>query len=75
MAERNIVAALHRGEHIVWIRRYARIDTAVPRCTQLALLEGHPRDVVELSHAHTGMQLGTITLHVNNKLTASWAWG
>jgi len=74
MSQRNLVATLLRGNKPVWSRRYARLDTAIPRCTQLALLEGHPRDVIELSHAETGMQIGTVKLGVGNRIVSTWAW-
>jgi metal-responsive CopG/Arc/MetJ family transcriptional regulator len=72
--ERNIIMTLHRDNKIVWVRRYARIDTAIRRCTQLAVLEGQPKDVMEMAHNISGRQLGTIKLHTGNKLTAQWLW-
>lgn len=74
MAERNIIATLLRKNKVIWVRHYGKLDTAVPRAVQLAMRVGEPRDVVELSHAHTGLQLGTVKLHVNGKLTTDWIW-
>lgn len=72
--ERNIIMTLHRGKKTVWVRRYARIDTAIRRGTQLTVLDGQPRDVMEMSHAVSGRQLGTIKLQVGNTITTSWIW-
>ena len=73
MSERNIVAILHRKNGQVWRRNYARLDTAIRRVTQLAVTEGEPKDVVEIAHAVTGLQIGTMKVGVNS-LRASWVW-
>ena len=73
--ERNLVVELHRDQEVVFRRRYARIDTAAPRCVQLAVLEGHVGDVFELSHAQTGLQIGTVRVGVRgSKQTINVAW-
>lgn len=72
---RPIVATfLHRGGAPMGTRTYARLDTAIPRATQILLQEGKPRDVVEFSHADTGLQIGTIKVHTGGKMTTSWVW-
>ena len=58
--DRNIIATLIRKGEPVYSRRYARLDTAISRATQIAILEGKPEDVVVLSHAVTGLELGTM---------------
>lgn len=72
--ERPILATLTRKHQTVWVRRYARIDSAIPRAVQLAILEGQPGDVVEFARAVTSLQIGTVRLSVGGKLTASWIW-
>lgn len=74
MSERNIVAQLHSKMGLLWTRRFARLDTAIPRATQLLMLEGQPGNVVEFSHAVTGLQLGTIKLRVGGKMVTDYIW-
>lgn len=71
---RNIVATLLRKNKPVFTRRYARVDTAVPRLSQVMMLEAQPRDVVELSHAVTGLWIGSIIMRVHGKLESTWIW-
>lgn len=73
MRELPIVATLHRKRKVVKSRRYARIDTAIKRQSQLAVIEGEPKDVIEFSHAHTGLQIGTIRVGVG-EFKAEWVW-
>ena len=73
MRELPIVVTLHRKRRVVKTRRYARLDTAIRRQTQLAVLEGEPKDVIEIAHADTGLQIGTITVGVHT-LKANWIW-
>ena len=74
MNERNIIATFHRRHQELRKRHYARIDTSIPRITQLLILEGEPGDVVELAHAVTGMQLGTLKMKVGGHLVTDWIW-
>ena len=71
---RPIIAVLICRGKQVCPRRYARIDNAIPRYTQLLMQYGQPRDVVEFSHADTGLQLGTIKVHAGGKLTTDYIW-
>lgn len=71
--ERNIIGTWHRNKQVLTTRRYVRLDTAIRRLSQLAVLEGEPKDVIELSHAITGMQLGTMRVGVG-QLTTNWIW-
>jgi hypothetical protein len=73
MRELPIIATLHRKRKVVKSRRYARIDTAIKRQSQLAVIEGEPKDVIEFSHAHTGLQIGTIRVGVG-EFKAEWVW-
>lgn len=70
---RNIVSTWHRRGEVVRSVPYARLDTAIPKLTCHAMLQGEPGDVIELSHRHTGLQLGTIKVRVG-KLETSWIW-
>lgn len=74
MFNRNIVATFTRKNKVLETRRYSRIDTAYPRVTQLLILDGQPRDVVEFSHAETGLHIGHVKLHTGGKLSAEWIW-
>lgn len=68
MTKRPILATLYRKHQPVWVRRYSRITTALPRAVQLALLEGQPGDVVEFAHSDFGFQIATVKLSVNGHI-------
>ena len=70
---RNIIASRTRGNLLLSVRRYVRLDTAIRRQTELAYLEGRPGDVIEFAHAETGMQIGTIKVQVR-RLVTNWVW-
>ena len=67
--KRPIAAALNRGGRVLWTKRYARLDTALPRGIYYALMEGQPKDVLELYHAEFGFQIATVMLHVGGQIT------
>lgn len=71
---RPIIATFIREGRALMTRRYVKIDNAVPRTTQVLMWSGQPRDVVEFSHADTGLQLGTIKVHAGGKLTTDYIW-
>ena len=74
---RDIVTTLHRGNKPMRSRHYARIDTAIPRATQLALLEGEPGDVVTIHHAVTGLEIGSMKITLKKgqvTLKTQYAW-
>lgn len=71
---RPIVATFLRGGKPQGTRHYARIDNAIPRATQLLMQHGQPKDVVEFSHADTGLQIGTIKIHAGGKASTWWLW-
>ena len=70
---RNIIASRVRGNQLLSVRRYVRLDTAIRRQTELAYLEGQPGDVIEFAHAVTGLQIGTIKVQVRRLIT-NWCW-
>lgn len=67
-SKRPILAILHRkvsyGTMVIWTRHYARLDRAIPRAVQLAMLDGQPGDVIEFAHAEFGFQIATLKLSV-----------
>lgn len=71
---RPIVATFLREGKPLMTRRYIKIDNAIPRSTQILMWSGQPRDVVEFSHADTGLQIGTITVHAGGRLTTDYIW-
>lgn len=73
--ERNILATLTRGSNstVKWTRRYASLSNAVRRATELSLFDGEPLDVIQFSSAKTGMELGTVKLHVDSVMTITWS--
>ena len=75
--ERNIVTTLHRKNQPIRVRNYARLDTAVPRATQLAIMNGQPGDVVTIHHAVTGLVIGSIKVSIRKgevRLKTAYAW-
>ena len=71
---RPIVAAFHRKSKPGHVRRYAKIDNALPRATQLLMWDGSPGDVVEFSHALTGKALGSVKIRAGGKLDSWFCW-
>lgn len=71
---RPIIATFLRAGKPLTSRRYIRLDNAIPRSTQILMWSGEPRDVVEFSHADTGLQIGTIKVHAGGKLTTDYIW-
>jgi hypothetical protein len=70
MSTRPLLATWHRGEFTPRKpRRYARISTALPRILQLLILEGQPKDIVQISLADHGTWIADIKLHVGGKIT------
>ena len=70
---RNIIASRVRGNILLSVRRYVRLDTAIRRQPELAYLEGQPGDVIEFARAETGLQIGTIKVQVR-RLVTNWVW-
>lgn len=72
----NIQGHLHRmknGHHLfVWTRNYARIETAVRRCTEFLILEGEVGDIIEFTLKVNGYQVGTIRLKATGKMEVLW---
>lgn len=71
--ERPILAIILRKNQEVDRRHYSRLNTAIRRMTELAMLEAEPRDVVEFSHKGTGMQIGTMKVGVKG-IKTDWTW-
>lgn len=71
---RNIVATIHRVGVPTTVRRYVRLNTAIPTMTASLLQVGQPRDVVEFSHATTGLQIGTIKVKAGGRMETTWVW-
>lgn len=64
-SRRPILAQLYSStsaQRAEWSRRYARIETAIPRAVQLLMLYGKHGSVIELSHADYGFGIGSVRL-------------
>jgi len=73
---RNLYAVhLRHGAPMPRPRRYARIDRAVPGVLRWSMLHGKVGDVFELSHAVTGMQIGTIKVRARGRVDVQYVWG
>lgn len=79
-AERNIVGIIHisgktkRAPFKQTTRRYLNVDNAVPRLTQLMVVEGKVGDICEIYHAVTGLQIGTIKMTSKGRLATDFPW-
>lgn len=78
MARFNIEAHLHRlvgrsdFRTVVWIRRYARIETAIRKATEFLIVEGEVGDLIEFVLRINGMQVGTVRRSATGKLEVLW---
>lgn len=76
MAKFNIEAHLHRSakglRETVWVRHYARIETAVRRCTEYLVLDGEVGDIIEFVLKLNRYQVGTIRLTATGSMTVIW---
>lgn len=76
MARINIEGHLHRmvmgHRELVWTRHYARIETAVQRCTAYLILDGEVGDVIEFTLKVNGYQVGTIRMKATGKMEVLW---
>jgi hypothetical protein len=76
MARFNIQAHLHRVEkgylQPVWVRYYARIETAIRRCTEYLIIEGEVGDIIEFVLKLNGYQVGVIKLKATGKIDVVW---
>ena len=69
--KRPVLATLHRGGNVVWVRHYRRLQNGIRRAVELALEQGQPKDVVEFALA-SGAQLGTVKLQVGGLMSVKW---
>lgn len=70
---RNLVASWIRKGDVIRTLSYTKCNNAVSRMTYHALHKAEPGDVIEVSHRHTGLWVGTIKVGVG-KLSTSWLW-
>lgn len=65
----RVIATMMRGreKEVLWVRRYAYFDTAMPRAVQLALTYGVEGDIVEFSSTEYGFQLGILRVGRGNR--------
>jgi hypothetical protein len=72
--QRNIVAVWYRKKSPIWSQRYARIDTAVPKCSVHMMRGAQPGDVLTLHHAITGLEVGSIKMKVGARMETHFLW-
>ena len=76
---RRIVATLLRStgpgqkREPVWVRRFAWLDTALPRCTQLALNYGQPGDIVEIVSLDLHIQIGYLEVQPKYRIKMNYS--
>lgn len=67
--KRPLIATWHRSHQQIGRPRYfVRVSTALPRLIQLLILEGQPRDVIELASNEHGFQVAVIRIHAGGKM-------
>lgn len=69
--KRAIKATLHRNKGrstaIVWERFFSSVTKAMTRGVELALLDGEPGDVLEITSSNFGYAIATVKLGVSTK--------
>lgn len=74
----NITAHLHRyvgrDRHrtVIWKRPYARVETAVSRCSSWMIAEGKVGDVIECVLNRNGDQVVVIHMTLKGKMEINW---
>lgn len=58
---------------MVWVRHFTSFRNAVRRCTEIAVLECQPLDVIELSYVEGGFWLGTIKVHAGGRVEVNFS--
>lgn len=64
MAARPLLVEYFRKNQVIKRGYYARIATAIPRATERLLIEGQPRDVVQISLREHGTLIADVVLKV-----------
>lgn len=79
MARLNIEARLHRYvngstrfKEVIWVRHYARIETAAGAATTFLMFSGQTGDLIEFSLKINGLQVGTVRLTPSGKIETIW---
>lgn len=62
-----------RDREVVWVRRFAWMDTAVPRTVQLALYASVPGDIVEFASVELGFQIGIMHIGPKNEIDIEYS--
>lgn len=65
----RVVATLMKGQskEVIFKRRFAYFDTAMPRMVQLCLNYGNEGDIVEFYSHELGFQIGILRILKNNR--------
>ena len=78
MATFKIDAHLHRfvGKNVkrtvIWVRRYARVETAARRAIVFLMLEGEVGDMIECVTRVSGYQCCVVKMTADSKITVIW---
>ena len=74
----NIEARLHRylgrdrNRTLIWVRHYARVETAVARCSTFMIDEGKVGDVIEFTLKKNGDQVALIYMPLLGEMKTNW---
>lgn len=69
---RNIAASLNHKGRPQFVRRYARLNTAMPRAMHILIDQGEPGDTVDFYHIDTGIYLGFLKVHAGGRVTGQF---
>jgi hypothetical protein len=72
--DRNIKVRHHSSDGVKYTRSYSSLENAIATSTRMALIVGRVKDVWEIYHAVTSMQIGTIRVTAQGSLKTGWVW-
>ena len=70
---RNLIGTWFRDGKPHRIISYQHIDNVLPKLTGHIVRKGKPGDVIEVTHRHNELLIGTITVK-RSGLQADWVW-
>lgn len=70
---RNLITKWYRGPLLVRTLSYKKTDNVLPGLTRHIMAQGEPGDVIEVTHRHTELHIGTVKVRVGG-IDSSWLW-
>lgn len=60
------------GRRVIWIRYFARLETAIARAASVLVLRGAPGDSMEIASNDYGFQIATLVIKAQGHLTVNF---